>query len=180
MTQPLLPRLRVAISNAYYDARNTGRTMEQAADVAAADCEEVVKAWLDENAAEGRGLMAEGDDLSAFYCTGCGHPRGYHDAERGCTMPLDHLGLPVMRTDATVGACGCVVSPPAKGPTMPEPQTEKDHIKKVLTRHRWMPGDGTGVGFCGGPYCATGLVSFDAYAEHVAEMLAYSPEGSAS
>lgn len=57
----------------------------------------------------------ESADLSAFYCTGCGHPHGYHDAERGCTMPLDHLGLPVMRTDATVGACGCVVTPPGKG-----------------------------------------------------------------
>lgn len=46
----LFPRFRRAISNAYYDARNAGRTMEQAADAAAADCEEVVKAWLAEHA----------------------------------------------------------------------------------------------------------------------------------
>lgn len=48
---PLYPRLRAAISNAYYEARNAGRTMEQAADAAAADCEEAVKAWLAEHAA---------------------------------------------------------------------------------------------------------------------------------
>lgn len=41
--EPLYPRLRAAISNAYYGARNDGRTMEQAADDAAAACEEVVK-----------------------------------------------------------------------------------------------------------------------------------------
>lgn len=49
--QPLHPRLRAAISNAYYDARNEGRTMESAADDAANRAEEVVKAWLVDSAA---------------------------------------------------------------------------------------------------------------------------------
>jgi hypothetical protein len=54
MTQvePLHGRLRAAISNAYYDARNDGRTMESAATDAADRAENVVKAWLAENAAE--------------------------------------------------------------------------------------------------------------------------------
>jgi len=82
MTEPLLPRLRAAISNAYYDARNTGRTMEQAADTAAADCEEVVKAWLAQHASV----------LDAKRCGVCGHlielanpndPESYVHAEDG-------------------------------------------------------------------------------------------------
>jgi hypothetical protein len=46
-----------------------------------------------------------------YYCE-CGHPWGYHHAERGCTMPLSQHGLPVSSLEVTVRVCGCRVIPP--------------------------------------------------------------------
>ena len=52
------------------------------------------------------------NDVAAYYCSTCRHPWGYHHEARGCTMPLDKVGLPVMRTDETVRSCACSVIPP--------------------------------------------------------------------
>lgn len=41
------------------------------------------------------------------YCPSCQHPGGYHDPERGCSMPLSDSGLPVGRGEETVRSCGC-------------------------------------------------------------------------
>lgn len=46
-------------------------------------------------------------DDAGYYCPSCEHPRGYHDDQRGCTMPLDRYGLPIMRNDAQVAVCEC-------------------------------------------------------------------------
>lgn len=46
-------------------------------------------------------------EKAGHYCAACGHPNDYHDAQRGCTMPLDRSGLPVTRTSETVSSCGC-------------------------------------------------------------------------
>lgn len=45
MSGTLRSQLRAVISDAYYNARNAGRTMEQAADDAAEACERVVTEW---------------------------------------------------------------------------------------------------------------------------------------
>jgi hypothetical protein len=52
------------------------------------------------------------NDAGTYYCPTCQHPYGYHHETRGCTMPLDLSGLPVMRTWDTVGPCACRVTPP--------------------------------------------------------------------
>ncbi|WP_020142335.1 hypothetical protein [Terracoccus sp. 273MFTsu3.1] len=41
-----------------------------------------------------------------FYCEKCHHPSGYHDPERGCTMPINHRGLPANAGDPS-RPCAC-------------------------------------------------------------------------
>lgn len=57
-------------------------------------------------------VIPPGED--PHYCPTCDHPWGYHHAERGCTMPLDRDGLPIMRTDQEVRRCACRVIPPGE------------------------------------------------------------------
>ena len=49
--------------------------------------------------------------IREHYCMkadgGCGHPWWYHTEDRGCTMPVDRLGLPISRNEHAVGPCGC-------------------------------------------------------------------------
>jgi hypothetical protein len=58
---------------------------------------------------------ADSDPQEGSYYCECGHPWGYHHAERGCTMPLSQHGLPVSSLEVTVRVCGCRVIPPGEG-----------------------------------------------------------------
>lgn len=40
------------------------------------------------------------------YCTFCEHPHGYHDKERGCTMPVNAAGIPIASGEAET-PCKC-------------------------------------------------------------------------
>lgn len=66
-TRPVDPEtrqlMRAAVSNAYYDARNAGRTMEVAADAAVDALEPIVQS-VDENAYQ-RGLRDAGQEVGA-------------------------------------------------------------------------------------------------------------------
>lgn len=62
---------------------------------------------------------------------------------------------------------------------MTEQSAERDHIVRVLTRHHFVAAR-EDTGFCGGPYCVTGIVSIAAHAEHVAYVLLSSRPGQES
>lgn len=52
---------------------------------------------------------------------------------------------------------------------------ENDRTQAVILRHRFLATDGADVGFCGGPYCATGVIPVAEHAAHVADMLSVIP-----
>ena len=77
-------------------------------------------------------------DIDALYCSECQHPHGYHDAERGCTMPLDTEGLPLTnsRTVIPAGPCRCKESDSHKMARLE--QARKDTYDKYIEAVRAM------------------------------------------
>lgn len=80
--------IRAAISNAYYEARNTGRTMEQAADDAVTALVPILLS-CDENA-HGRGVQEERDRYEERVqdcptCNGCGCYAGNGETCSDCS-----------------------------------------------------------------------------------------------
>ncbi len=83
---PLLPRLRKVITDAYYDTRNAGGTMERAADKAAAACEEVVKSWLQDHVnSQPESSTDAGEDPDDYDPTPCCSDPGCGGSP--CTFP---------------------------------------------------------------------------------------------
>lgn len=54
-------------------------------------------------------------------------------------------------------------------------ETEKDRIERILLRHPFLYTNDGDRGFCGGPYCASGVIRREEHATHVAEMLLSNP-----
>lgn len=43
----------------------------------------------------------------SMFCEACAHPHGYHQPDRGCTMPVDRDGLPASRNSGPTTPCRC-------------------------------------------------------------------------